>query len=93
MFSLWGQLVFDGLTIGLIYVILAAGLVLILSVAEIFFIAYGQFYMIGAYVVWYAVSNLNLPYFPALILGVVATGILAFVIKGQPKPMPEPADH
>ena len=79
MFSLWGQLVFDGLTIGLIYVILAAGLVLILSVAEIFFIAYGQFYMIGAYVVWYAVSNLNLPYFPALILGVVATGILGIL--------------
>jgi len=43
------ELAFNGLTIGMIYVILAAGLVLILSVTEIFFVAYGQFYMIGAY--------------------------------------------
>ena len=48
------QLAFDGLTIGLIYVMLAAGLVLILSVTEIFFVAYGQFFMWGAYVAWYS---------------------------------------
>ena len=81
-----GQLAFDGLTIGLIYVILAAGLVLILSVTEIFFVAYGQFYMIGAYAVWYAVINLGLPYFLALLVGVLATavlGILGYVLIFQ----------
>jgi branched-chain amino acid transport system permease protein len=56
------QLAFDGLTIGLIYVILAAGLVLILGVTEIFFVAYGQFFMWGAYIAWYAVEKVALPY-------------------------------
>jgi nitrate/nitrite transporter NarK len=31
--------------------------------------------------------------FYILMAMLVATGILAFVTKGQPKPVPEPADH
>jgi branched-chain amino acid transport system permease protein len=77
--SLFGQLVFDGLTIGLVYVILAAGLVFILSITEILFIAYGQYYMIGAYAVWYAVHLLNFPYVPSLIIGVLASAILGIL--------------
>ena len=82
-FSLIGQLFYNGLTIGLIYVILGAGLVLILSVSEIFFVAYGQFYLIGAYMAWYAVKQLNLPYFAGLVFAVIATtalGILLYVL-------------
>jgi branched-chain amino acid transport system permease protein len=79
MFSTIGQLAFNGLTIGLIYVILAAGLVLILSVTEIFFVAYGQFYMVGAYVAWYAVRSIGLPYFLALLVGVLATAVLGIL--------------
>jgi len=67
------QLAFDGLTIGLIYVILAAGLVLILSVTEIFFVAYGQFYMWGAYVTWYIVDRFQLNYFLGLLTAIAAT--------------------
>lgn len=67
------QLAFDGLTIGLIYVILAAGLVLILSVTEIFFVAYGQFYMWGAYITWYMVDRFDLNYFVGLLVAIAAT--------------------
>ncbi len=86
MFSLIGQLIFDGMAMGLVYVILAAGLVLILSVSQIFFIAYGQFYMIGAYAVWYAVYMLHLPYIVALPIGVLTTtilGLLSYVLIFQ----------
>jgi branched-chain amino acid transport system permease protein len=86
MLSLIGQLIFDGMAMGLVYVILAAGLVLILSVSQIFFIAYGQFYMIGAYAVWYAVSMLHLPYIVALPIGVLTTtilGLLSYVLIFQ----------
>jgi branched-chain amino acid transport system permease protein len=76
MLSLIGQLIFDGMAMGLVYVVLAAGLVLILSVSEIFLIAYGQFYMIGAYAVWYSVHVLHLPFFAALLIGILTTGIL-----------------
>lgn len=70
------QLIFDGMATGLVYVILAAGLVLIISVSRILFIAYGQFYMIGAYVVWYLMNLVNLPFFPALGIGTIITGLL-----------------
>jgi branched-chain amino acid transport system permease protein len=73
------QLAFDGLTIGLIYIILAAGLVLVLSVTEIFFVAYGQFYMWGAYVAWYVVDHFNMPYVVGLIAAVVATAVMGLV--------------
>ncbi len=64
---------------GLIYVILAAGLVLILSVSRIFFIAYGQFFMIGAYVVWAGSILLKLPFPVSLCLSVLTTTILALI--------------
>jgi branched-chain amino acid transport system permease protein len=77
------QLAFDGLTIGLIYVILAAGLVLILGVTEIFFVAYGQFFMWGAYVAWYSVDRFNLPYWAGLLIAIVTTtvfGLLSYAL-------------
>jgi branched-chain amino acid transport system permease protein len=78
------QLAFDGLTIGLIYVILASGLVLILGVTEIFFVAYGQFFMWGAYVAWYSVDRITLPwtwlsYLVGLLIAVVATTVFGLI--------------
>jgi branched-chain amino acid transport system permease protein len=77
--SLFFQLILDGMGMGLVYVILAAGLVLILSVSKIFFVAYGQFYMIGAYVMWAALVLLKLPFVIALILAVAATTLLGLL--------------
>ncbi|NLO27398.1 MAG: branched-chain amino acid ABC transporter permease [Actinobacteria bacterium] len=73
------QLAFDGLTIGLIYVILAAGLVLILSVTEIFFVAYGMFFMWGAYAAWYCESGLGLSYPVAVLVAVAVTGVFGLL--------------
>jgi len=72
-----GQLFVDGLAMGVVFVILAAGLVLITSVSRILFMAYGIFYTIGAFTTWYATVNMNINYFIALIGGVLLTGILA----------------
>lgn len=76
MIAVLGQLIIDGLVTGFVYVILAVGLVLILSVSRIFFIAYGQFYMVGAYIVWESLALLKLPYFLGLPMAAVATGLL-----------------
>jgi branched-chain amino acid transport system permease protein len=70
------QLFVDGLATGLVFVILATGLVLITSVNKILFMAYGAFYTIGAYATWYAVNYLPLPYFGALLVGSLAAGAL-----------------
>jgi branched-chain amino acid transport system permease protein len=77
--TLIGQLTIDGIVTGLVYVILAVGLVLILSVSRIFFIAYGQFYMLGAYIVWGSLTMWKIPYFLGLLMAVLATAILGLL--------------
>jgi branched-chain amino acid transport system permease protein len=79
LITLLGQLIIDGIVTGLVYVILAVGLVLILSVSRIFFIAYGQFYMLGAYIVWGSLTFLKFPYFLGLLMAVVATTLLGLL--------------
>jgi len=79
LITLLGQLIIDGIVTGLVYVILAVGLVLILSVSRIFFIAYGQFYMLGAYIVWGSLALLRIPYFIGLLMAVIATSILGLL--------------
>ena len=79
MLTLFVQLIIDGMGMGLIYVILAVGLVLILSVSRIFFIAYGQFFMIGAYAVWGGSVLLGLPFLASLCMAVLATTLLAML--------------
>jgi branched-chain amino acid transport system permease protein len=74
-----GQLIFDGFSMGLVFVILATGLVLIASVNKILFMAYGFFYTIGAYVTWYAIQTLDLPYFGAALVGVIGAGIIGII--------------
>lgn len=79
MVSLIGQLTFNGVVMGLIYVILAAGLVLIMNVSKIFLIAYGQFYMIGGYIVWAGMTIWHLPFGISLVAAVLATAILGLL--------------
>jgi branched-chain amino acid transport system permease protein len=79
MLTLFVQLIFDGLGMGLIYVILAVGLVLILNVSRIFFIAYGQFYMAGAYAVWAGSVLFELPFLISLCVAVLTTVILSLI--------------
>jgi branched-chain amino acid transport system permease protein len=74
-----GQLLFNGLAIGLVYVILCSGMVMIQAVNQIIFVAYGQFYTIGAFVTWYGVKMLHLPYFPSLILAIAVTGVMGML--------------
>jgi len=76
MFALIGQLTVDGVTMGMVYVILSAGIVFIMSVSRIFYLAYGQFYMLGAFVAWMAVETYHLPFLVALLLAVLVTAIL-----------------
>lgn len=79
MVSILGQLVINGLGMGLVYVLLAAGFVLILSIPRIFFIAYGEFYMLGAYVLWGLMVLLKQPFFISLGLAVLTTAILGAI--------------
>ena len=71
-FSTFVQVVFDGLAIGLVYVFMAAGFNLILSVTNVFFIAFGMFYALGAYITW-ALVQVGTPFFAAVVAASLLT--------------------
>ncbi len=65
-----------GLQIGLTYVLLALGLTVIFSIMNVINLAHGEFYMLGAFTVFYLTGLLKINYFAALILSIlVVAGI------------------
>src|SRR5256714_12587353 len=60
--------VLQGLTLGSMYAMVAAGLALMLGVARLINFAHGEFFMLGAYVFWLGYSELGLPYPVAALL-------------------------
>jgi branched-chain amino acid transport system permease protein len=60
-----------GLQIGLTYVLLALGLTVIFSIMNVLNLAHGEFYMLGAFTVFYVNGLLKVNYFLALIMSVV----------------------
>ena len=57
------QLFVDGLSIGLVYTLMSSGFNLVMAVPNIIFIAFGQFYMLGAFVVWYLETSVAVQLF------------------------------
>lgn len=74
------QLIFDGFAMGLVYVLLATGNVILCSVNKIIFIAYAAFYTIGSYLVWSILEYTPLPYFAALIIASLGAGLLGIIV-------------
>jgi branched-chain amino acid transport system permease protein len=63
------QQVFNGLTLGSLYGLVAAGLALIFGVMELVNFAHGEFFMVGAFVFYLLFVVLHVPYFAAVLLG------------------------
>jgi len=80
MASTLAQLVVDGLGMGLVYVLLASGMNLIIAISGILLIAYGQFYMLGAYILWGLMVLLKVPYFISLCVATIVPAILGGII-------------
>jgi branched-chain amino acid transport system permease protein len=73
------QLVLNGLGMGLVFVLLAVGFNLILSVPRVLFIAYGEFYMLGAYVFWAMLYLWGMPFLVCLIAAALLPAVLSAV--------------
>lgn len=63
-----------------IYAILAVSLQLLVGYTGLLSVAHAAFYGIGAYVVALILSHTGLGFFPALILGILISGVAAFLI-------------
>ena len=88
--ALFFQLLVNGLLSGGMYALIASGFTLILGVMQIFNMAQGQFYMLGAFATYGVVAGFGLPYPVAIIGAVVAMvalgiafyfGIMQWVMK------------
>jgi branched-chain amino acid transport system permease protein len=72
---------FNGVTIGMVYFLIAAGMSIVLGVMGITNLAHGAIFMIGAYVGWTVAVQFNLNFYLALIVGGVAAGLVGSVIE------------
>jgi branched-chain amino acid transport system permease protein len=75
------DLIIIGISVGMIYALVAIGISLIYSGLDIVHFAHGEIYMIGAFVGLTLFQKLDLGYVPTLILAVVITGLIGAMIE------------
>ncbi|MBN1631058.1 MAG: branched-chain amino acid ABC transporter permease [Thermoleophilia bacterium] len=75
------QAFLNGLTFSGQYILVALGLTLVLSIMNIVQLAHGEVYMIGAYVVYYFISKVGVNFYLAVLIAVVATGVLGVLLE------------
>jgi len=75
------DLLIIGVSIGMIYALVALGISLIFSGLDIVHFAHGEIYMIGAFVGLTIFQHLNIGYVPTLILAVIITGFIGVLIE------------
>jgi branched-chain amino acid transport system permease protein len=80
-FSTFFDQTVNGLVIGNIYALIAVGLAVIFGVANLINFAHGSVYMIGAYVGWYCLNQLQLPLPLVFVVVPAVCGLLGIVIE------------
>ncbi len=75
------DLVIIGISIGMVYALVALGISLIYSGLDIIHFAHGEIYMLGAFIGLMLFDKLALPYIPTLLLAVILTGFVGVFIE------------
>ncbi len=75
------QQLINGVVLGHAYALLAIGWTVLLGVARLVNFGHGQMYMLGAFVTWYLVSRLGLPYIAAVPLAMVVGVAVGYLMQ------------
>jgi branched-chain amino acid transport system permease protein len=73
--------VINGLVLGHAYALIAIGWTVLLGVARLVNFGHGQMYMLGAFVTWFAMTGLNLPYLAAIPLAMIVGVGVGYVMQ------------
>jgi len=72
--------VYNAIFIGSIYALFAVGFALVFSVLDILNLAHPTVFMLGAFVALFAIATLGLPWYVAIVLAFVATGLFGILL-------------
>ena len=75
------QVLVNGLTAGSFYVLMALGFTLIFGIMRLVNFAHGEFYMLGAFVVYHLYGRLGVNFFLALAAAAVTVAVLGAVVE------------
>ncbi len=79
--ALFTEVLVRGIAIGVVYALMGLGLTLIFGVMRIINFGQGEFYMLGAYVVFYIMDGLSVPLYLALPAGMLVIFLLGLVVE------------
>jgi branched-chain amino acid transport system permease protein len=77
----FAQQIVNGLVLGSGYACIALGWTILLGVARLVNFAHGQLYMLGAFVTWFAIVKLGLPYPLAIIVAMVVLAAIGLLMQ------------
>jgi branched-chain amino acid transport system permease protein len=75
------QQLINGVVLGHAYALIAIGWTVLLGVARLVNFGHGQMYMLGAFVTWYSVSRLGLPYLAAVPITMLVGVAIGYVMQ------------
>lgn len=78
--NVWVQALVNGVALGWLYVLMALGLTLIVSIMGILQLAHGEIYMMGAFLVYYLV-NAGFGFYPAILVSMLVMGVFGVALE------------
>ena len=78
--DVWVQAIINGVALGWLYVLMALGMTLILSIMGILQLAHGEIYMMGAFLVYY-LTRQSIGIYPAIALSMVVMAAVGVILE------------